>query len=88
MNVFDVIEDAKTLAAFQRLRLIIQTSLQGSYIRKGACSILGVSIGFANGQVRQGVLLLPTFFCFFFYGLRIGVIIHVYIGLPSIFFPF
>jgi len=32
----------RTLAALQRLRLIIQTSLQGSYMRK---SVLRVSIG-------------------------------------------
>jgi len=39
----------KTLAALQRLRLIIQTSLLGSYMRKSACSVLRVSIGLQYG---------------------------------------
>jgi len=35
----------KTLAALQRMRLIIQTTLLGSYMCKSACSVVRVSIG-------------------------------------------
>jgi len=48
----------KILATLQRLRLIIQTWLLGSYLRKSAFSVLRVSIG--KQDTRHFGILFPV----------------------------